>query len=345
LKEEEESSPIWNEGEPLRSEPQGFAHDQMVTCEACLRANPPTRASCLYCGAALPTSEVSATLLKPVLRPLETWEQGFNAVLLPCAQQLSSESLTEIADLLKLDAEDLERILTGGLPLPLARAATQAEAVLIQKRLEALGFEVLIVPDTELETQTPQRLRAMELKDDALIVYPTGGQSEQSVSWADLTLMVAGRRIQRRLEVAERLSRKKEKDIVDSRELIADEPRLDLYAGHGAGAWRVAADNFDFSCLRELKSLMAAQNFQTLTKVLRERAENAAYDDSYLRARPLLSLVWPLEQHTESLGLRKQGMGSRINMEAVTKSDNEMQLTRYSKLLHHLRVRQAGTKL
>ncbi len=344
MQDEEESSPIWNEDEPLRSSLHGFSHEQMITCETCLRANPPTRASCLYCGEALPTSEVSASLLRPILRPLETWEQGFNAVLLPGEQRISSDSLTELSDLLKLEAEDLELILNGGLPLPLARATTQAEAVLIEKRLEALGFDVLIVPDTELETHTPQRLRAMELTDDALIVHLTGGRSEQSVSWAEITLMVAGRRIQRRLEVAERLSRKKEKDIVESRELSADEARLDLYAGRGAGAWRVAADNFDFSRLRELKSLVAAQNFQTLTNVLRERALNAVYDDSYLRARPLLTLVWPLEQHTESLGLRKQGMGSRVNTEAVTKSDNEMQFTRYSKLLHHLRMRQSESK-
>lgn len=344
MKEEEESSSIWNEDEPLRSEPLGFSHEQMITCETCLRANPPTRAGCLYCGAALPTSEVSEALLRPMLRPLETWEQGFNAILLPGARHISSDSLTELSDLLKLEAEDLEQILNGGLPLPLARAATQAEAELIEKRLEALGFEILIIPDKELETHTPQRLRAMELTDDALIVYPTGSQSEHSMSWAEITLMVAGRRIQRRLEVAERVSRKKEKDIVASRELSADEARLDLYAGRGAGAWRVAADNFDFSCLRELKSLVAAQNFQTLTDVLRERALNAIYDDSYLRARPLLTLVWPLEQQTESLGLRKQGMGSRVNTEAVTKSDNEMQFTRYSKLLHHLRMRQLEPK-
>ncbi|HEY0546058.1 MAG TPA: hypothetical protein VGC91_11830 [Pyrinomonadaceae bacterium] len=339
LQDEEEASPIWNEDEPLRAEVRGFTQEQMVTCENCLRANPPTRASCLYCGAALPVTEAAANLLQPLLRPLETWEQGFNAILLPGERRLADDALTEISDLLKLETETVERMMTAGAPLPLARAATEVEAALIEKRLATLGFQVLIVADKELDAPAPQRLRAMEMTDDFLGVYATGSQSASSVKWADIALMVAGRRILRRLEVAERPGRKKEKELVDSRELSTDEPRLDLYLNRDAGAWRVAGDNFDFSCLREKKSLVASQNFQTLTGVLRERAKDALYDDSYLRVRTVLSLVWPLEQHTESLGLRKRGMGPRVNTEAVTTSDNEMQFTRYSKLLHHLKLR------
>src|SRR5438105_2996223 len=36
------------------AKPQSFALAEMVTCDACLRANPPTRSNCLYCGAILP---------------------------------------------------------------------------------------------------------------------------------------------------------------------------------------------------------------------------------------------------------------------------------------------------
>ena len=335
---------MWNEDEPLRTEVRGFTHEQMVTCENCLRANPPTRASCLYCGAALPVTEAAATLLQPALRPLETWEQGFNAVLLPRENQVGEEVLKELAELLKLESETVESILKAGTPLPLARAATEAEAALIERRLEKHGFQILIVADRELDASAPQRLRAMELTKDALIVSATGSQSEQSIQWQEIALLVAGRRIVRRLEMVERHGRKKEKELVNSRELSMDEPRLDLYLNREAGAWRVSADNFDFSCLRERKSLVASQNFQTLTSLLRERASNAVYDDSYLRVRPMLSLVWPLEQHTESLGLRKRGMGPRVNTEAVTTSDNEAQFSRYSKLLHYLKLRGQGLK-
>ncbi len=343
MTEEEEQSPLWSGDEPLRSEPRGFSHEQMVTCEACLRSNPPTRTACLYCGAALPVTDASASFIKPTLRPLEKWEQGFNTVLLSSEQQISNDSFWKIADLLKLDAEEVKRIFTSGETLPLARAATEEEALVIEKQLEAMGIRVLVVTDAELDAHAPKRLRAMELKDDALIVYPAGVQGGQKVLWKDVLLFVAGRRIIRKLEVSERQVKKQEKEIVESRELSADEPRLDFYAARDESGWRVTVDNFDFSCLGNLKTLVAAKNFQTLTAMLRERATNAVYDDSYLRVRNMLTLVWPLEQHTESLGLRKQRMG-RVHIEAVTTSDNETQFTRYSRLLHYLKLRQIDLK-
>lgn len=338
--EEEEPSPIWSEGEPLRSEPRGFSHEQMIACESCLRTNPPTRTSCLYCGAALPVKNSDAAFVKPTLRPLEKWEQGFNTILLPGEQEVPVETCWKIADLLKLDAEEVKRIFAARLPLPLARAATTEEAEVIEKRLAMMDIKVLIVSDAELDEHAPKRLRAMEFKEDSLVVYPAGGQGGQQVLWRDMVLMVALRRLVRRLEVAERQV-KKEKEVVESRELSADEPRLDLYARDSEGAWRVTFDNFDFSCLGQHKTLIAAKNFQTLTEMLRERATGAEYDDSYLRVRNMLTLVWPLEQHKESLGLRKQRMG-RVNIEAATTSDNESQLTRYSRLLHCLKLREIG---
>src|SRR5947209_2187413 len=65
---------------------RGFAPDQMVTCEECLRANPPTRATCLYCAAPLPRTQENAALLRPTLRRLEKWERGFNVILLTGAE-------------------------------------------------------------------------------------------------------------------------------------------------------------------------------------------------------------------------------------------------------------------
>src|SRR5437899_12262692 len=39
---------------PATAEQGAFAADEMVNCIDCLRANPPTRANCLYCGSPLP---------------------------------------------------------------------------------------------------------------------------------------------------------------------------------------------------------------------------------------------------------------------------------------------------
>jgi hypothetical protein len=334
---------MWSDEESLRSDLRGFSQEQMITCETCLRANPPTRPNCLYCGAVLPQSEARATLLKPTLRPLEKWEQGFNTILVSSDRKFTRDVLAEIADLLRLSAEDVERIMASGESLPLARAATLEEATLVQQRLDTLGVKTLLVTDRELDAFPPKRLRTVDITDDALVVYQTGRQDGERVSWQDIVLLVTGRRIVRRLEVSERSGRKKEKELVDSRELSADELRLDMYANRDESGWRIAADNFDFSCLKERKSLVASQNFQTLKEILRERAKGAEYDESYLRLRYELSAVWPLEQHTESLGVRKQRMG-QVNTEAAMTSDNETQFTRYSRLRHYLKLGQSKSK-
>lgn len=338
LPEEEKELEIWDEAQPLRTEARGFSPEQMQECAACRRANPPTRAACLYCGAPLPITEANAAQLKPTLRQLEDWEQGFSAVVLPSEQKLTTDALLDIAGYLKLETEDVQSIFATGQPFPLARAATTEEAKLIENHLARLGFKVLIVSDKELDLNAPKRLRALELTDDSLVLYPAGGHALQRISWQDVTLLVAGRRVVRKLVFAERVGRKNEKELLDSRELNADEQRLDLYGKLDGDGWRITSDSFDFSCLGEAKALVASKNFQTLTGILRERAVNAGYDDSYLRVRQALSLVWPLREHTESLGLRKQGIG-RVSTEAATTSDNETQFTRYSRLLHLLKLK------
>ena len=135
---------------PLQTEQRGFSSKEMVKCDACLRANPPTRTNCLYCQAALPSTESGAALRKPTLRPMEAWEQGYNNVLIRReAVELPRQQLDEIAALLRLDLADIEGVLSKGDTLPVARAATVEEASLVEERLRALGVETVIVPSRE----------------------------------------------------------------------------------------------------------------------------------------------------------------------------------------------------
>jgi len=336
---DEKEIPLMDDAEPLCSEPRGFTPEQMVTCEACLRANPPTRTSCLYCAAQLRATDASAALQKPTLRKLERWEQGFNTIFLPdSAAQLTEESLAAMADLLRLKREDLQRIIETGKPLPLARAATRDEASLIESKLAEMGVDVVVVSDSDLITDDSiqKRARAFELTESALVARPAAGSGEAlSVTWAEITLLVAGRLFIRKVEVEERKGRRAESEIVDARELSADEAVLDIYTSQPDGGWRIGAGNFDFSCLGAQKGLTTAQNFSTLVTILRERACRSFYDDSYHRVRHALGIVWPIEQQTEARGWRRERPG-RVNTEAVTRSDNEMQFTRYSRLLHYL---------
>lgn len=331
----------------LRPEPRGFAPDQMITCGVCLRANPPTRASCLYCAAALPVTEQSAALQKPTLRPLEKWEQGFNSIYMPgSAVRPGDESWNEVAALLRLTIEDVRRIVDDGEALPLARAATPEEAALIERRLKELGVHVLTVSDDELalETQPPKRIRALELTETSLTAWPMGSGEMLRTSWDEITLLLKGRIVVRQVEVKERRGRRSENQIVDTRELSADDALLDIYSSTHPGGWRIIAGNFDFSCLGAKKSLLVAQNFVSLLNELRARASHAEYDDSYARVRHALNTVWPLEQQTESRGWRRGGPG-RYSTEVVTTSDNERQFTRYSRLRYYLKTRHTDANL
>ncbi|MDQ3817787.1 MAG: hypothetical protein M3362_08860 [Acidobacteriota bacterium] len=342
---EDKETPSLTDAEPLGTEPRGFAPEQMVRCDACLRANPPTRTNCLYCAAQLPKTEASAALQRPQLRKPEKWEQGFNVILLPRdGARVSEEVLKEAARLLRLEREELERMVELSLPLPAARAASGEEASLIERKLKEMGVNATVISDTDLTlTNSGQRrAHAFELTDGELVAHSAASQEVWRAEWAKVALLVAGRLVTRRIELEERSSgRKAENEIVNERQLSTDEAVLDIYTAETDGGFRVSASSFDFSCLGAQKGLTTAQNFSTLTNVLRERASGAVYDDSYARVRRALEAAWPIEQHTEARGWRRERMG-RVNTEAVITSDNDAQFTRYSRLRHYLTFHRTG---
>jgi len=340
LSQEEDPLSLLNELPP-QMEQRGFSSKEMVKCDACLRANPPTRTSCFYCQAVLPSAEGVAALRKPTLRPMEAWEQGYNNVLTRReAAELPQQQLAEIAALLRLDLADIKGVLSKGDTLPVARAATVEEASLVEERLRALGVETVIVPDADLavEKLPPKRIRALEFQDDVIVGREPASDSLLSIPWAEVSLIVAGRLFVTQVEVEENKFRGGERDLVDSRELSADDGVLHIYGKHQDSGWRIAAGSFDFSCLRDRKGLLASRNFALLVGVLQRRAPLAEFDDSYVGVRRLLNAVWPLEQQTEGRGWHRARPGKH-NVKAVTRSDNESQFTRYSRLRHYLKLR------
>ena len=321
-------------------EPLGFSPDRMVRCEQCLRANPPTRLECLYCGHALPVSDAASTLVKPSLRPPEKWEQGYNCVLTKVpAEGLVNGSTDQVASLLRLEVDDLLRIFGAERSLPLARTATQAEAAIIEQRLAAFGLETMIVSDEALalEVSPPRRLRTLELNEQGFLAYQIAGTEGTAVEWSAITLVVTGRLFARQMEFKERKRRSSEKEIVDSRETMTDEAVLDLYTKNQVGNWRITENNFDFSFLGDRKALFARENFSTLTALIRDRAPGAEHDDSYSRLRRCLELIWPSEQQTESRGWHRDFRG-RYGTSEVMVTNNESQFTRYSRLCHFLKT-------
>jgi len=315
------------------SEPPGFAPDEMIRCEECLRANPPTRFACLYCDSPLPLDESTAHLRKPTLRQPEKHQLAYNCILVDSESSPSSgESLTKAAELLKLKGEVLDQILAIKAPMPLACTSSRQEAQLVSERLREYGFSTVVLSDEDLgRDETVVRLRSLRLDDNSLLLYPPGGKNAIEVSWSNLQLIVSGRLIIQRVEVTERVSRGPENEILDTSEFFSDEPVLDLYSSAHDRTWRIGTNGFDFSCLHNQKSFVAAENLKKLQALISSKVPGIQLDSTYNELRSTLQNVWPGEQETRSRGWRRERPG-KYSLGAVTANTNELQFTRYSRL-------------
>lgn len=314
----------------------------MVTCKECLRANPPTRINCIYCGAVLPLTETTLDLQKPTLRRLEKWELGYNNILVARSANGPAqveEDLTEAADVLKLTGAELARIVSSNLPLPLARAATVDESTLVQRRLRGYDIESRVIADIDLGLKEPGpvRVRGMDLDEEGLRAFQTPESQPVSIPWAELFLVVVGRILSTRVELKEEKASRLENRILDSSEFFSDEVVFDFYAEKHPAAFRVSANSFDFSCLEERKRLVSGENMQTLIEIFRERAPHIEVDESYKLMRKIVEPVWPLEQQIESTGWRRERPG-KYSIGSVMAKNNETQFMRYSLLRRYLHL-------
>ena len=316
-----------------------FTPDQMVACESCLRSNPPTRAQCLYCGVSLPLNNAAFDLQKPDLRPLENWEQGYNNILKSSpATNLSDEAVAATADLLKLDKEVLNRLISSDHALPVARTATRDGATLVQRRLSAVGIETEIIPDVNLaEAGAPFRVRAAELNDVGLKLYERQGGHPFDLSWRQILLLVIGRLTVQRVESREEDARREESRVLEASEFFTDETAFDFYASDRR-PFRIMSKSFDFSCLGPNKGLVAHKNMSRLLDVFREKARDATWDDSYNLVRKNLESIWPLARSEQSAGWRRDRPG-KLTKGNITELSNEAQFQKYSSLCHLLRLR------
>ena len=309
----------------------------MIRCDDCLRANPPTRVTCLYCGAPLPVTESSARLRKPVLRQPEKHQQGYNNIIVPPDRSVADETINKAAALLKLSPENIRAFMSQSAPTPVARTASREEAELVTERLRDLGLACTTLSDEDLglsfSENTVKRVKAMQFEEGFLTIQLAGGEKIE-VAWADVILIVPGRLMETRVEITERLTRNPEKELLDTSEYFRDETVIDFYTASHPFTWRVGANGFDFSCLENEKTLTANENIARLQRVFVARAVSAQWDDSYPRVRNLLEFAWSTQQENQSSGWRRSAPG-KLSVGLSTTKTNESQFTRYSRLRYY----------
>jgi hypothetical protein len=320
----------------------------MITCDECLRANPPTRANCLYCGAILPGTGHATNTQLPLQPPTKSLAEdvgsasvksGFYIVLAPGqSQALSESSLTEAAAVLDLKIADVKSAIGSGRPVPLARAATIQQATTIADRLVPQGIGVDIFREDTLNLDLPMsRVRALEFKEEGLTATPLRGE-RISMKWDDLILIVTGRWLVTRVEIETRRRRSSEKPL-GSRELSSDEPLMDLYSRSVDGGIRIYSSGFDFSCLGTEKAVTAFENFAKVLNLLSRRAPKVEIDETYQSLRAVLGSIWPFEPLTTKGESRRSGAG-KVDVSTVTTIDNEIQFNSYSRLRQYVRLRE-----
>jgi hypothetical protein len=319
-----------------------FTAEEMVACDGCLRANPPTRSSCIYCGGALATRRIENEASGAAATEQQSvTPAGGYFLILPSDQleRISEASLPQVADLLQVKPTELQNSLSGGGPIPLLLAKTADQSKKLAEGMRAFGLDVGNVPEADLPANaTFKKVRALELSDDSLTGLSVSSSDRYAANWSDVILIVAGRLIENRVEVDEKRRRASQKPS-DTREFSSDETVLDIYGRSDANAWRIFVNSFDFSCLGPSKGLTAFENVNRLIQIFRARAPNVLVNESYARVRPMLANVWPPEKKTRNAQLRKRGMG-KVDVSTVITIDNETQFNNYSRLLHNLRLRE-----
>jgi hypothetical protein len=336
---EMENSELLNPEPGADSRPRSFTPAEMITCDSCLRANPPTRQTCLYCGERLLATEpIEAPNVESDATPVATAPSFY--VVLPVGPNgsLDEAVLERVASHSELKLPDLKSALRAGGALLLAQTNTSKQAEDLIDEFRTLGIQTTLIANEELNAKSiNKKVRAFELSDDGLTGLAGVSGERLFEKWGDLTLIVSGRLQINNVEDVVRRKRGGQKPV-DRRELTNVESIFDLYSRSATEGWRVAADSFDFSCLGEGKGITAFENFRALIKLLAERAANIEVDESYLAIRPLLATVWPWGASTRSGGWRRSGAG-KFDISTVTSTDNETQFSNYSRLLQCLRMR------
>lgn len=320
------------DGVRTRDETVGFSPEEMITCGSCGKRNPPNRVACLYCAAVLDVPENVRGNLK--FRKLESWEKGYNIVIIPDGTTSPEIASAVIADLFSVEDVLISGIFQRGRPFPAARLESDNYAQFVTADLVSRGIKSTTVPDSELaDDRPPVRLRGIDFDGDELMLHPFNSDQAIRIPSVDIKLIVTGAILESRTETTHRRKSGKN-EALDEFQSSNHEPLIDLYTKGDKGGLRIRSGGFDFSCLSTGKTILAAENLKRLVSKLVSIAPEVRVIDDYIQIRRVLDMVWEPETRRESQGVQRTGMG-KISMSNVSTRNNLQQFTKYSRLQRH----------
>lgn len=315
----------------ITSEQIGFAPEELIDCEGCLKPNGPDRQKCLYCGHALPLTERNSAIAAGTFRRLESWEPGINVILTGNNSAINGNDIETAAKIVGMDASFIRSMIDARTMMPIARVENMASVESVLSEMSKVGLEAKILPDRELDADHPPiRLRSAEIEERSIRFTKFNSGGSVKVRFDEIALIVTGRIFRSRRE--EVIKRKRgETRVLEEFETSDDVGVMDIYSLDNKVGLRVLTNGFDFSVLGREKELLAEPNMTKLAEVLFDHSVNARFADEYDSVRPLLDLIWEPEFQKESHGLQMRGYGKR-EFGATFKSSNSQQFTKYSRM-------------
>jgi hypothetical protein len=306
----------------------------VVACPRCSRNNSLRRTACLYCGEALPVTDLTAAVQVPVLRPVEDWERGFSVVLAPPDGEADPRQAERLREIARLEEAQLEALLGARVSLPVARVPTPEEAGLVARLLEEAGFRTSIVADADLALdRVPRRVRELEISGDTLRLHVLWGDWEE-LARADVTCVVEGRMVSSRVDILESSGQRK-RELVETSEFFSESYAVDIYGPSLDAGYRIKADSFDFASLGGRPAPFVEANLKRLGAALTSFVGSGRYDASFRHASRLLDQVWPPASRVSSRGRSRRGDLRKYTASTV-ETDPLSQFTRYSRMRYVL---------
>ena len=317
-------------GLPITSETIRYASDEMIGCGTCAKPNPPNRLNCLYCGSALELPDEVAARIRFRPSEIEDWEPGVNLIVTAVPPDLDAKA---ISSAISFSEEIVDSLSNVEPPLPLFRVKAE-DANEVEARLTRLGLEVSRVEDLALSLSSPPvRLKGIGFDEGALSLYPFNSSYVLSLNMADVAVIIVGSIITSTAESKLKKKRKETKEF-DEYTASSDHLAIDIHTSRDRIGYRILPHGFDFSCLGEEKSLVAADNVRKLIEKLSEFLPAAVIDRSYASKSAILDHVWPRTVANTSKGIERNWFG--VQRATGFRTSNETQFTRYSRVRRNL---------